>query len=285
MMPLSSDQDLRLVVLVENTVGNSLPLLGEHGYACLVECAAGRILFDTGRGQALLHNLEVLGIPAESIDAVVLSHGHDDHTGGLFSLLKRIGPRPVYAHPGIFSPRWHANGSKKRNIGINSSREELEKAGARFRLLSEFTELAHGIWFSGFIPRMASAEKGDHSLVVTSSDGGGWQSDPLEDDAALVISCRRGLVVLLGCAHAGIINTLEAVRSHFGPEPLHAVVGGTHLGSVEEPQFMATVDYLSRLPDLRIGVSHCTGLPRSAILHAQFPDRVFFATAGTIFEV
>lgn len=284
-MTSATELTLKLTVLVDNAVGRPLPLLGEHGFACLLDCAAGRILFDTGRGTALLHNLDVLGIPAASIDAVVLSHGHDDHGGGLLPLLQRIGPRPVYAHPGVFTPRAFVAGSEERSIGLAHDREELESAGARFRLHAEFAELAHGLWFSGYIPRRSKAERSDPQLVVPRADGeGGWHPDPLADDAALAVATSQGVVLLLGCAHAGVINTVEHMLDQLDGEPLHALIGGTHLGPASEEQFESTVAYLAGWPGLRIGVGHCTGPVRSARLHARFPDRTFFATAGTVFE-
>jgi 7,8-dihydropterin-6-yl-methyl-4-(beta-D-ribofuranosyl)aminobenzene 5'-phosphate synthase len=273
---------VRLTVVIENTVGRPLPLLGEHGFACLVDCAAGRLLFDTGRGAALLHNLAVLGIDAASIDAVILSHGHDDHSGGLLPLLQQIGPRPVYAHPDIFGERYFVKGNELRSIGMANSRQELEAAGAHFRLFEEFTELADGLWFSGVVPRCNRDEHGDPSLVVPSASG--WKADPFADDAAVAVLTGHGLVVLLGCAHAGLTNTVEHFKAQLQETRVCAVIGGTHLGPVAEEQYTATTAYLAAQPAMRIGIGHCTGQARAARLYARFPDRVSFAAAGTIFD-
>lgn len=276
---------VKLTVVCENTVGRPLPLLGEHGFACLVDAPGGRLLFDTGRGGSLLHNLETLGIDPMSIDAVVLSHGHDDHTGGLLPLLRQIGIRPVFAHRGIFAERYFVKGAEQRSIGLSASCAELEAAGARFRFLEECSELAKGLWFSGSIPRISPIESGDPSLVLKEAGIGGWIQDPFEDDAALAIETTRGLVVLLGCAHAGLINTVEHFSRQLGNRPLHAIIGGTHLGPVGEPQFAATLDYLAGLDDVRFGVGHCTGQVRAARLFNRFPGQVYFASVGSVFEV
>lgn len=275
---------IRLTVVCENTVGRPLPLLGEHGFACLIDSPAGRLLFDTGRGLTLLHNLATLGIDPTSIDAVVLSHGHDDHGGGLLPLLQRIGPRPVFAHPGIFAERFFVKGEERRSIGLTVGRADLEAAGARFRLLDECTEIAEGLWFSGHIPRISPIEKGDPCLVREDPGAGRMIADPFEDDAALAIDTPRGVVVLLGCAHAGLVNTVEHFGRHLERRPLHAVIGGTHLGPVGEPQFLATVDYLASLDTVQVGISHCTGQARGALLFSRLPGRVFFASAGSTLE-
>lgn len=273
---------VKLTIVVENTVGSPRPLLGEHGFACLVDCAAGRLLFDTGQGQALLHNLAVLDIDAASIDAVILSHGHYDHSGGLLPLLQQVGPRAVYAHPEIFGERYFMKGDELRPIGMAGSRHELEAVGARFRMIEESTELAHDLWFSGFIPRHNRDEHGDPSLVIPSVKG--WKTDPFADDAALAVKTCHGLVVLLGCAHAGLINTVEHFKTQLRETRIHAIIGGTHLGPVAESQYAATETYLKDHPDMRIGIGHCTGQVRAARLYSRFPDRVSFAAVGTTFE-
>lgn len=275
---------LRLTIVCENSVGRPLPLIGEHGFACLLDCQAGRILFDTGRGASLLPNLAVLGIDPSTIEAVVLSHGHDDHTGGLLPLLREIGPRPVYAHPGIFAERYHQRTDERRAIGLRVSRGELEEAGARFRLLEEFVELGHGLWFSGPIPRRSPLETGDPALVCIDGHGENYP-DPLADDAALAVETPKGLVIVLGCAHAGLINTVEHFRSRLARHSIHVIIGGTHLGPASSGQFEATVRYLQELGRTRICACHCTGLQQTATLQGRLPKRVFFANVGSVLEI
>jgi 7,8-dihydropterin-6-yl-methyl-4-(beta-D-ribofuranosyl)aminobenzene 5'-phosphate synthase len=276
---------LRLTIVCENTVGSPLPLLGEHGFACLIDSPAGRILFDSGRGAGLLHNLAVLGIDPTSIEAIVLSHGHYDHAGGLLPLLQRIGPRPVIAHPGIFAERYSLREGEQRRLSLEVSRQELEAAGARFQFCDDCCEVMPQLWFSGRIPRTQSVETGDPNLVVARGGGGGWLPDPFDDDAALALLTPHGLVIVLGCAHAGLINTVEHFRTRLATPTVYAIVGGTHLGPASEAQFAAATDYLAGLGGARIGVAHCTGQPRAARLYSRFPERVFFAAAGCEFTV
>lgn len=273
---------MQLAIICENTVGRPITACGEHGFACLVESAAGTLLFDTGSGATLLDNLEALGYDARRIDAVALSHGHYDHSGGLLPLLRKIGPRPVYAHAQVFRERCWQGQYEQREIGLPHREEELAAAGARFTFVDSLTELAPGLFFSGPIPRVAPVETGDPHLLRRSADDRGWLPDDFPDDAALALHTPKGLVILLGCAHAGLINTVEYLRRRFAAPRVHAIVGGTHLGPAADEQFAATLDYLSRLDFDRLGVAHCTGQVRAAQLHGRFPNKVFFANVGTI---
>lgn len=276
---------LSLSIVCENTVGKPISACGEHGFSCLVRTEAGSWLFDTGSGKTLLANLEALELEADRIDAVILSHGHYDHCGGLLPLLQKIGPRPVYSHSQIFTERFWQGQHEERAIGLPNSRSELESAGAMFRALDNFTELSPGLYFSGAIPRLDPFETGDPHLVRKQKEGEGWSRDEFVDDAALAIKTPKGLVVLLGCAHSGLINTVEYFRRALGQPRIHSIVGGMHLGPASDEQFAATVDYLRQLDFDRLGVSHCTGQVRSAQLHAHFPNKVFFANVGTTVKV
>ncbi len=276
---------LSLSIVCENTVGKPISACGEHGFSCLVRTQAGSWLFDTGSGKTLLSNLDALELEAGQIDAVILSHGHYDHCGGLLPLLQKIGPRPVYSHSRIFAERFWQGQHEERAIGLPHTRSELESAGAMFQPLDSLTELSPGLYFSGAIPRLDPFEKGDPHLVRRRKDGEGWSPDEFVDDAALAIETPKGLVVLLGCAHSGLINTVEYFRSALGQPRIHLIIGGTHLGPASDDQFAATVDYLRHLDFDRLGVSHCTGQIRSAQLYAQFPNKVFFANVGTTVKV
>ncbi len=181
----------------------------------------------------MLGNLDALELEAGQIDAVILSHGHYDHCGGLLPLLQKIGPRPVYSHSQIFTERFWQGQHEERAIGVPNTRSELESAGAMFQHLDCLTEFSPGIYFSGAIPRLDPLEKGDPHLVRKQKAGEGWSPDEFVDDAALAITTPKGLVVLLGCAHSGLINTVEYFRGELGQPRIHAIIGGTHLGSCQ----------------------------------------------------
>lgn len=282
--PSFQQLSLQLTVVCENTVGRPIAACGEHGFACLLQLPGSTWLLDTGGGQTLLPNLAVLGCEPADIDAIVLSHGHYDHTGGLLELLQTIGPRPVYAHPQVFGERRWQGTHEQRDIGPPHGRSDLEAAGATFCLDSNLRELAPGLFCSGEIPQLNLAEEGDPHLLGKSSTTGEWAADAFPDDNALAVDTSHGLVILLGCAHAGLVNTVEHFRNKLPQRRIHAIIGGTHLGPASDAQFDATLAYLLNLDFDRLGVSHCTGQIRAAQLHARMPNKVFFASVGTTFR-
>jgi len=275
---------IRLTVLCENSVGRPNGTIGEHGFACFIETPAGNLLFDTGNGTGILRNSQALGRNLATVGTVVLSHGHYDHCGGLVGVLGQTGPVDVVAHPGLFAERYWVGEHEQRAIGIPFTRQRLESLGARFQLRQDFCPVAPHIRFSGEIPRVTPFETGDPHLMVAGREGG-LEPDPFPDDAALIIETRRGLVLLLGCAHAGLVNTLQHVRAQTDGAPIYAVLGGTHLAPASDEQFAGTLRALRACGAERIGVSHCTGLPRAAQLAAEFGGRCFFATVGSTLEI
>ena len=191
---------------------------------------------------------------------------------------------PVVAHPGAFSVRYSVEKDERRRYtGIPHVREELESLGAQFRLERGPTEVAEGVTTTGEVPRITLFEQmlGGRRVVL---DGEGWRRDEILDDQALVVSTEKGLVVVLGCAHAGVINTLECARRVTGEERVHAVIGGMHLLSAPQERVEQTVRALKDLGIERLGVSHCTGLGVAARLFHEFGESFFFNSVGTITE-
>lgn len=274
----------RITILCENSVSRPGELIGEHGFAALVETPQSSHLFDTGQGFGLLNNARETDRNLSLLSSVILSHGHADHTGGLPVLLEHLQrPITVMAHPDIFSERYWRSDFEVRPIGITRQRSELEACGACFSLGHGFMQISESLYCSGEVPRRTSFESGDPHLVIP--DGvGGYRQDPLRDDLSLALRTERGLVILLGCAHAGIINIIEHFRELIGEERIFALIGGTHLGPATEEQFQETVTALKRYRIGRIGLSHCTGLNRAAQLHHEFAGRCFFAAAGTVID-
>ena len=269
----------QLTILCENTVTRPGGLLGEHGFACLLETDQGRFLFDTGQGLALSQNARLLGKDLGRLDGVILSHGHGDHSGGLLPLLESQGPLPVFAHPGIFTPRYWAGRFDRRPNGCPFGPDELREAGGRFQPVRKFRQLVPGFHLSGEVPRSNDFERGDPHLMIA-REGGGLLPDPFTDDLSLALETDRGLLVVLGCAHAGLINILGHFRSRVETRRIFAVIGGTHLGPADDQQFAATLDALRPYSIERFGLSHCTGLARGGELAQAFPGRVAFANVG-----
>ena len=276
---------LKITVLCENSVGVPFRAIGEHGFACFVETDYGTYLFDTGQGLGIINNASVLQKDLTAIEAIIISHGHYDHTGGLADVLHLTGPWPVYAHPDIFNPRFWEKDGVRKYIGMPFSRPYLEGIGARFQLSRQMVEIGKNVYATGEIPRRNAFEQGDPNMVAITAAGENQQPDPLLDDLSLVLDTDKGLVIIFGCAHAGMINILDYVIQQLQKDRIYAVIGGTHLGFSGEQQFQETLDVIERYHIEHIGVSHCTGLAKSATLHAALGERFFFGCVGAALEV
>jgi len=274
----------KLTILCENSVGVPFGAIGEHGFACFVETGQGNYLFDTGQGFAITRNAQVLGKDLASVKAVMISHGHYDHTGGLPAVVKIRGAVDVYGHPDMFTRRVWSSEGETRFVGIPFRRPYLEGLGARFRLGTELMEVSPGVYLTGEIPRNSTFEKGDDKMSAILPSGEAIHPDPISDDLSLIIDTDRGLVIVLGCAHAGLINIIEYTLEKMNKDRIHAIIGGTHLGFSGDAQFEETVKILDRYQIDLLGVSHCTGLAKASMLHARLQDRFFFGTVGTVLE-
>lgn len=274
------EQTVRITVLVENSVKQQ-SLLAEHGMAFWIETAGRRILFDTGQGMVLQHNANTLGIALSAAD-VVLSHGHYDHTGGLYQALDSFNAAHVYAHPAAFTPRFFQNPDKKsvRSVGSPfSSPEDLRgRVGQLVLTGAKPVQIADGIRLTGEIPRRNDFEDTGGAFYL---DEACTQPDLLPDDQALFMETARGMIVLLGCAHSGVVNTLDHIRTLTGCTRIHAVLGGMHLLAADENRLRRTIQALREAEVQKVGLAHCTGFAAMARLYTELPNRCFPCVAGT----
>jgi 7,8-dihydropterin-6-yl-methyl-4-(beta-D-ribofuranosyl)aminobenzene 5'-phosphate synthase len=275
---------IKVTVLVENTAFGP-DIRGEHGLAFWIETGSKRVLFDTGPGpDVLVHNAQHLGIDLGSTDAVVLSHGHYDHTGGLMEVLERAGKIPVFLHPGALIPRYsQKKDGSVREIGAPSPLGESTLRGLASSLTwtTGPSPVADGIRVTGRVPRRTDYEDtgGDFYLDEACS-----APDPIEDDQSLFFDTSEGTVVLLGCCHAGVVNTLRYIQEMTGGRLIHAVLGGTHLIAASEVRMDQTVHELRKMDIALLAPAHCTGARAQARIATEFPETWEPSHVGTRFE-
>jgi 7,8-dihydropterin-6-yl-methyl-4-(beta-D-ribofuranosyl)aminobenzene 5'-phosphate synthase len=273
----------RITILCENSVGPVSGTLGEHGFSALIEPSVGEpLLFDTGQGFTLLHNARRLNKDLSVLSKVVVSHGHYDHAGGLLPLLTECGSKVVYGHPAIFSPRYRVKDTgESLPIGMPHSRNALEEAGARFNLSVSFREIAPGVYLTGEVPRVTAFEKGDQGLYC---DCSGQVIDSTPDDQSLILDTGRGLILIMGCCHSGVVNTLEHVAYSMNRRDVYAVIGGTHLGFCGREQLEMTISTLNNWHIKKVAVSHCTGFAAASYLSKKMPKEFQIANVGFTLE-
>lgn len=270
--------EIKITTLSENTAAPGG--LAEWGLSMLVEADGQKILFDTGGGIAAVHNAELMKINLAAVDHMVLSHGHYDHTGGLLEVLRRTGRKEIIAHPDVWARKYGSlDNSPKRYVGIPFVREALEVMGATFRLSRNPVRLSEHVMTTGEIPMVTDYEIVEKYLCV--KEGDELKQDPLDDDLAMIIDTEFGLVVILGCAHHGIVNTLKQARKVAGKELIYAAIGGTHLVHASKERLEKTAAALQEMGVQYLGVSHCTGFHASAYLAREFGDRFFQNNSGT----
>jgi len=275
-------ESVRITTLVENTAGLS-GALGEHGLSFWLETPSWRVLFDAGAGAVLEGNAGTLGVDLSKADAIVLSHGHYDHSGGLALARKAAPQAKVFHHPAAFEPKYAClPDGTSRYIGVPPASMEAGRQDNGVMVpTKEPVEVAPGLFVTGEIPRTNDFEDTGGPFFL---DEACTQPDPLLDDQALFYECERGTVVILGCAHAGVVNTLQYVRKLTEDRPIHAVLGGLHLLWATEERVSRTIEALQSFDIAHLGIAHCTGFAATGTLLAAFPGQCRPCTAGVLTE-
>jgi len=265
-------------------------ILAEHGFSAIVKTTMGdktkTMLFDFGFSEnGAAQNAATLGVDMTEIEAVALSHGHSDHTGGMEKLTAMIGKRdiPFVVHPSAFkSPRYLKLGEEFKINFPKLTREMVKQAGLSVVESDKpYPLLNNTVLFLGEIPKQTDFEKG-WPIVHCQKDGKEvW--DAIEDDTSIVMNLKdKGLVILSGCAHAGIVNTVRYAMTVTGIDKVHVVMGGFHLsGPFFEPIIDRTTEELKKINPAFIIPTHCTGRKAIMVMEKQMPDQFILNMAGT----
>lgn len=272
---------LKITVLSENSAGQ-IHLLGEWGFSLLLESDEGTILFDTGLGDAILHNADVLGIDLKRVDKIVISHAHIDHVGGLPQVLRRIGRAvEVIAAPEMWQEKFMVRDNVPIDyVGAPNVRPMLETLGARFTLTRTAQQLSEHIWVSGEIPDVSGFEMiGAPQLMLREKEK--LLRDPLIDTRSLIIQLDEGLVVITGCGHRGPVNELLQAKKITGCERIHAFLGGMHLLGAADEHIQRTLEAFQCLDVQYLAPMHCTGARAVALMSLVYGKNLLLSTAGS----
>ena len=268
----------KITILVDNTASGEL--IGEHGLSTIIERDDSVVLFDAGQGDAFAHNLDRLDVDLSSVSHLVFSHGHYDHTGGIakladFARTAEFAPS-IHLHPAALDAKFarEPDGSAKF-IGISeANRDWLLSRGGDLHLSKNSAEIAPGVFTTGEIPEIFLEESCSTRFRL---DEELTRVDDMADDQSLFVRTGEGIVVVLGCCHRGLANTLAHVAMIAETDEIAAVIGGTHLRSVDNDRLDFTVNTIFKHRVKRFVTSHCTGIESAAYLKEKLPE-VF--TAG-----
>jgi len=283
---------LKITVLTEDSVLYESHYLGQHGVSFLLEGVKGsdvmRIMVDVGQNsQALLNNMKLMNISPSIIDAVVLTHCHYDHTQGVARMLREISRKDiqVVAHRDIFRLNFVTE-PYLRHVGImpGDSREEIEKAGGSLLLTKDPVKLMSGITTTGEVKRQTDFE--EVGIALKTIDGGEVVDDRMLDDISVVANVNgKGLVIVTGCSHAGIVNIARHAMELTDCEKIEGIIGGLHLIDAPDDRIKRTGEELSKLNPKWICAGHCTGFKAQVELYLAFRERFSPLQTGMQFVI
>ena len=268
-----------ITILVENSASGSLK--SEHGLSFWLKFDGKHILFDTGQTDIIMDNADQVGINPADADAVILSHGHYDHTGGIPSVFAVAENAALYLHPNSMDAKYSKKPGRVKMVGMpEEARKVIDSLAAKNRIVmtESVTEVLPGLFVTGTIPRKTGFEDtgGDFYLDKCCT-----VPDKLLDDQAIFFKTEKGLVVLLGCAHSGVVNTLDYISVLTGEKHIHAVLGGMHLAGASAKRVDLTIEALKKYDVQELGPAHCTGSSAMERFKKAFPDQWFECITGS----
>ncbi len=269
--------DIRVSILSDN-VASAPAFMGEHGLSIMIETPNGSVLFDCGQSDVAVRNARILGIDLQKVECIALSHGHYDHTAGLLHVLLETGRKKVFAHPDAFLPRFFQAGPIKRYIGIPFNDAAVRSSCEELMLSKEQVELISGVYLTGEIERIPEYTYVEPNLYVERD--GELTLDDFRDDQALVVETEDGMILITGCAHAGIANTVKYVGARFGK--IRAIIGGTHLGLTDPKQLEPSIKVLKDIDCEKLIFTHCTGIRLIGAFMSEFGERYAPGQSGMV---
>ncbi|WP_048055267.1 MBL fold metallo-hydrolase [Pyrococcus sp. NA2] len=290
-MEVGEAKKLRIYTLADDYAGYNSPFLAQHGVSFLIEVEGKRILFDTASyAEPILFNMKLLSISPREIDMIVLSHSHFDHTGGLLGIVKEMNKEvPIFAHPEIFKvsfsmePEFIYAGIPPLRGG---TKEEIEKLGGIWILSRDPIRLAPGVFTLGEISKEEKVEfERSTTIKLYKLENGRVVEDEVSDEIGLAVNTGKGLVVIGGCSHPGIVSMVKKAMRISGIKRVYAVIGGFHLIDASDDRIRKTVEALKEIRVEKVYAGHCTGLRAEALFAKEFGEGFEKLHAGKVIEV
>ncbi len=269
-----------ITILVENYAYKTP--FAEWGFSAHIKYNNKFFLFDVGHsGDCVLNNAKFLKIDLKKLDGIILSHGHYDHTNGLKKVLDFSETTNIYGHPNIFDDRYSLKNGNLQYTGMNLTKQELLDKNITLHLETGLTKISDNIYMSGEIAPFNEIETiSPHFKVKKESL---TVDDTFPDDNALIIDTPKGLIIISGCAHRGIVNIANHIKNQF-KKNIFAIIGGTHLYDVSDEHFKYVLDYFKKEDIQLLAPGHCTGIEKIFKLKDALPDRVQPAFCGEVFK-
>ena len=282
---------IKITVLIENTATYTSNLVAKHGMAYLLEITSSdthkKILVDTGcDSESILYNIRVLDIDLQKIDMIFLTHCHYDHAGGLFGILKAIGKEiPIIAHNDIFRCNIEFEPFVKYvGIPMDSSKEEIISNRGNLILINESFQIMDGVLSTGQVERITDFE--DTGVNNYNLTNGHTVKDMLWDDMSLIVNIKdKGLFIVTGCSHAGLINIIKHSIKVTGINKLHGIIGGFHLVNASNERINKTIEELKNTGVELIAGGHCTGFDAQVCMYKEFGDKFMPLHSGFVLEL
>ena len=275
-------KELKITVVVDNSTSGKL--LGEHGLSFYIEADDKKLLLDTGKGEAFEENIKQLNIDLKSLNYLVLSHGHYDHTNGIGFVLERASDKlKTYLHSKALDSKYSVWEEGSRNIGMSKyNLAELKKLNERLILTDDCTKISEDIFVTGTVPKIHNSEDVKTHFFT---DEAGTEVDELVDDQSMFFNTEKGLVVLLGCCHSGLENTLNYIAELAKIDKIYGVIGGMHLKNSSQKKLESAVNTLIKYNVQLLAPCHCTGQKETAFMYSKLPNAFSECFAGKGFNI
>jgi len=275
---------MKIYTLIEDTKDKNLLFESEHGISFFIETTNGVVLFDTGQSSKFINNAIKMEIDLSKVTDIVLSHGHYDHTGGLKEYINKFGNSfTLHTTKELLNEKYKYENNSYKFVGNNFDEKYLNDNNIEVEyLLSDMKKIRNGIYIIKSFEKHTDYEKKNKSFFVL--DGNKYILDDFKDEISIALDTEKGIIVIVGCSHPGIVNILNTIGKRMG-KPIYGVIGGTHLIDADDDRIEKTMEYFSGKDIKIMGISHCTGDIAVEKFETRFKEKVFKNKAGSILKI